>query len=116
MYLLTRLVLECSANAFQLNYSNRPSETQIKRLALARFFLVLVQQAPLSTVTHSQRLTNFQPLFVMPLEKSALAANGHAIPMKWKIMIQSAFDIEYTFNIEHMADASDSPEAPMNIL
>ena len=43
-----------------------------------------------------------------------MAANGHAKPMKRKIVIQSAFDLENTGNIEHMVYASDFPEAPMN--
>ena len=34
-----------------------------------------------------------QPLVVMPLEKSYLTANGHAMPMKGKVVIQSAFDV-----------------------
>ena len=37
-----------------------------------------------------------QPLVVMPLEKSPLAANGHAMPMKGKVVIQFAFDVEYS--------------------
>ena len=50
----------------------------------------------------------------MPLEKSPLAANGHAIPMKVKVVIQTAFEVEYTCVIEH--NVSVSPEARMKIL
>ena len=57
-----------------------------------------------------------QPLVVMPLEKSPLAANGHAMPMKGKVVIQSAFYVEYYCVIEHTVYVSDSPEARMNIL
>ena len=52
----------------------------------------------------------------MLLEKSPLAANGHAMPMKGKVVIQSAFDVEHTCVIEHMVCVSESPGARMNIL
>ena len=52
----------------------------------------------------------------MPLEKSPLVANGHAMPMKGEVVIQCAFDVEYTCVIEHMVYVSCSPEARMNIL
>ena len=52
----------------------------------------------------------------MPLEKSPLAANGHAMPMKLKVVIQSALDVEYSCVIEHTVYVSDSPEARVNIL
>ena len=57
-----------------------------------------------------------QPLVVMPLEKSFLAAKGHAMPMKAKIVIQSAFDVEIFCVIEHTVYVSDSPKARMDIL
>ena len=41
-------------------------------------------------------IEKIQQLVVMPLEKSPLAANGHAMPMKGKVVIQSAFDVEYS--------------------
>ena len=45
---------------YLFNYSNTPSEKQIKLLALASgFLLILGQRAPLLTVTHSQRLKKF---------------------------------------------------------
>ena len=52
----------------------------------------------------------------MPLEKSPLAANGHAMPMKGKVVIQTVFDVEYSCVIEHTVYVSDSPEARMSIL
>ena len=52
----------------------------------------------------------------MPLEKSLLAANGHAIPMKGKVVIQPAFDVENSCVIERTVYVSDSPEVRMNIL
>ena len=61
-------------------------------------------------------IEKIQPLVVMPLEKSPLAANGHAMPMKRKVVIQSAFDVEYFCVIEHTVYVSDSSEARMNIL
>ena len=57
-----------------------------------------------------------QTLVVMLLEKSPLAANRHALPMKRKVVIQSAFDLEYTCVVEHVVYVSDSPEARVNIL
>ena len=52
----------------------------------------------------------------MLLEKSPLAANGYAMPMKGKVVIQPAFDVEYSCVIEHTVYVSDSPEARMNTL
>ena len=55
----------------------------------------------------------------MPFEKSSLAANGHAMPTKGKVVIQPAFDVEYSEYscvIEHTVYVSDSPEARMNSL
>ena len=52
----------------------------------------------------------------MPLETSPLAVNGHAMSMKGKVVIPSAFDVEYICVIEHMVYVSDSAEARMNIL
>ena len=57
-----------------------------------------------------------QPLVIMPFEKSPLALIGHAMPMKGKVVIQSAFDVEFFCVIEHTVLVSDSPEARMNIL
>ena len=61
-------------------------------------------------------IEKIQPLNVMPLEKSPLAANGHAMPMKRKVVIQSAFDVENSCVIEHIVFVSDSPEARLNFL
>ena len=48
-----------------------------------------------------------QPLVVMPLEKSLLAADGHAMPMKGKVVIEFPFDVEYFCVIEHTVYVSD---------
>ena len=61
-------------------------------------------------------IEKIHPLVVMPLEKSPLVANGHAMPMKGKVVIQSSFDVKYSCVIEHTVYVSDSPEARMNIL
>ena len=50
------------------------------------------------------------------IELFQLAANGHAVPMKGKVVIQSAFDVEYSCVIEHTVYVAESPEARMNIL
>ena len=52
----------------------------------------------------------------MLLEKSPLAANGYAMPLKGKVLIQSRFDEEYICVIEHMVYVFDSPKAQMNNL
>ena len=52
----------------------------------------------------------------MPLEKSPLAPHGHAMPLKGKVVIQSAFDVENSCVIEHTVYVSDAPEVRMNIL
>ena len=61
-------------------------------------------------------IEKIQPLVVMPLEKSPLAAKGHAKPMKGKVVIQSAFDVEYSCVPEHTVYVSVSPEARRNLL
>ena len=61
-------------------------------------------------------IEKIQPLVVMPLEKSPLAANGHALPMKVKVVIQYAFDLEYFYVVENTVYVFDSPEAQMNVL
>ena len=61
-------------------------------------------------------IKKIQPLVVMPIEKSTLATNGHAMPRKWKVVIQSAFDVEYSCVIQHTVYVSDSPEARKNNL
>ena len=47
-------------------------------------------------------IEKIQPLVVMPLEKSPLAANGEAMPMKGKVIIHSAFGVEFSCVIEHI--------------
>ena len=105
------------ANTFLLNYSNTPSETQIRILVLSTQFLIdtgaTCSFINCDTFTEIEKI---QPLVVMPLEKTPLAANGHAMPMNGKIVIQSAFDVEYSCVIEHTVYVSDSPEERMNIL
>ena len=113
MTLVTHLELECPANIFILNYSNTPSET-IKTMASALIFLywrnVLHYQ-----LLYIRRDWKIQPLVVMPVEISLLAANGHAMPMKGKVVIQFVFDVEYSCVIEHTVYGSDSPAVRMNI-
>ena len=79
----------------------------------------LIDTGATCSIVNCDKLTEIekiQALVVMPLEKSPLAANGHAMPMKVKVVIQSASDVEYTCVIEHMVYVSNSPEARMNIL
>ena len=61
-------------------------------------------------------IETIQPLVDVPLEQSPLAANGHAMPMNGKVLIHSAFDVEFFCVIEHTVFVSDSAEARMNIL
>ena len=79
----------------------------------------LIDSGATCSIINSETFTEInkiQPLAVTPLEKSPLAANGHAMLMKGKSTIQSAFDVEYSCVIEHMVFVSDAPEARMNIL
>ena len=79
----------------------------------------LIDAGATYSIINSETFTEvntIQPLVVSPLEKSPLAANGHAMPMKGKTTIQSAFDVEYSCVIEHMVFVSDTPEARMNVL
>ena len=61
-------------------------------------------------------IEKIQPLVVMLLEKSPLTANGHAMTMKRKAVIQSAFAAEYSCVIDYTVYVSDSPEARINML
>ena len=121
--------------------SEDPNDTlHTSRAAMAgkQFFIDLFQYAVGDTIKNNGFRTQFfintgatgsiincdifaeikkiQPLVIMLLEKSPLAANGHAMPMKWKVVIQSAFDLEYSCVIEHTVYVSDSPEARMDNL
>ena len=40
------------------------------------------------------KIEKFQPLVVMPLGKSTLAANGYSMPKEGKVVVQPAFDLE----------------------
>ena len=65
---------------------------------------LLIDTGATCSIINSETFTEInkiQPLIVTPLEKSPLAANGHAMPMKGKITIQCAFDVEYSCVIEH---------------
>ena len=60
MTLFTHQELDFPANIFLMKFSNTPSETQIKIMALApSFLLTLTQRAPSSNATLSQRLKKF---------------------------------------------------------
>ena len=81
---------------------------------------IIPDRTPLSTCSIIScdtftEIEKHQALVVMPLEKSLLAANGLAMLMKGKFVIQFAFDVEYFCVIEHTVHVSDSPEARMNI-
>ena len=116
MTLLTHLELEYPAQIF-LNYSNTPSEIQTKIMALAlSFFADTFTTCSIINCDTFAEIKKLQPLVVMPLKNSPLAANRHAMPMKGKVVIQSAIDVEYTCVIEHIVYESDSPEARMNFL
>ena len=52
----------------------------------------------------------------MPLEKSPLAANGPVMPLEGKVVIESAFDVEYFCVIEQTVYVSYSGEARLNNL
>ena len=88
----------------------------IKNIGLSTQFLIdTVATCSIVNCDTFTEIEKTQPLVVMPLEKSPLAANGHAMPMKGKVVIQSAFDVECSCVIEHTVYVSDSPEERMNI-
>ena len=57
-----------------------------------------------------------QAYVLLLLEKSPLALNGHSMPIKGKVIIQSAFDVEYCCVIEHSVYFSESNAARINVL
>ena len=118
MTLLTPLELECFANVLLLNYSNTLSvgHTNINIGLSTQFLIDTAARCSLINCDTFAEIEKIQPLVVMPLEKSLLPANEHAMPMKGKVVIMSAFDVEYTCAIEHMVFVSDSPEAGMYTL
>ena len=83
-------------------YPNTPSKTQLKILALALSFIDTGDTCSIVNCDTFTEIEKIQPLFVVLLEKSPLAGNGHAIPLKGKVSIQSAFDVEYNCVIEHL--------------
>ena len=123
-----------------IKYLNQESDESIETPQTSRagmpgqhFFIQLFQYAVVDTIKNDGLSTQFlfdtgatcsivncdtfteieklQPLVVMPLEKLPLATNGHAMPMKTEVVIQSAFDVESTCVMDHMVYFSDSPEA-----
>ena len=96
MALVTHLELESSANVFLLICSNRPSETQTNNGLRTQ---ILFDSGATGSIINRDTITEIeriQPLVVMPLEKSLLYADGYGMPMKGKVLIQSAFDVDYT--------------------
>ena len=61
-------------------------------------------------------IEKIQSIVAMPLQKSPLAADGHAMPLKGKVVIQSVFDVKCSCVIKRTVYDSDSPEAQLNIL
>ena len=116
MTFFTHLELECPANIFLLNYSNTPSERNKNNCLSTQFLIDTGATCSIINCDTFTEIEKTEPLVVMPHEKSPLAPNGHAMPMKGKVVIQSAFDVEYSCVNEHTVYVSDSPEARMNIL
>ena len=81
-----------------------------------QFFIDIGAMCSINNCDTIAEIEKIQPIVVMALEKSPLAANGHALPMKGKAVIQSTFDDDFSCLIEHTVFVSDSPEARMNFL
>ena len=80
---------------------------------------LLIDTGATCSITNCDTFTeieNFPALFVIPLENSHLALNGHTMPMKGEVVIHSAFVVEYTCAFEHMVLVSNSSEARLSIL
>ena len=114
---LTNLELECPVNIFFTElFHLAVGDTNKNNGLSAQFLIDTGATCSIINCDTFEEIEKIQPLVVMPLEKSPLAANGHAMPMKEKVMIQSAFDVEFSCVIEHTVYVSDSPEARMNFL
>ena len=114
--LLTHLELECPANTFSIDLfqyavgdTNDDNCLSIQFLSATRATCSIINCDTFIETKRSQTLN------VRPLKKSPLAAKGHAMSIKRKVIIQSAFDVEYTCVIERMVFVSESSEARMNI-
>ena len=97
-------------------YQNTVGDTNKNNGRSSQF---LIDTGATSSIIISDTFTEIekiQPLVFLPPEKSPLVANGFAMPMKGKAMIQSAFEVKYTCVIDHLVYDSDSPEARKNIL
>ena len=117
MTLLTHLNLECPGHIFFIELFQYAVENTNKNNGLSTQFLIDTgATCPITNCDTFAEIEKIQPLVVKPLEKSPLAANGYAMPMKGKVLIQSAFDVEYSCVIEQTVYVSDSPEARMDIL
>ena len=81
-----------------------------------QFFIDTGATCSIISCDTSAGFEKIQPLVVMPLATSPLAAKGHAMPMNGKVGVQSAFDVGYTWVIVQIVYVSDSPEAPLNLL
>ena len=117
MKLLTLLELECPNKYFKEKNSNTPSETQIENISLSTQFLIDIgaTYSVINCDTFTE-IKKIQPFNVMPLKKSRLAANRHALSLRREVMIQSAFDVECICVFEHVVYASESPAARTSIL
>ena len=116
MTFLTHLELEFPANIFFELFQYAVGDTNKNNGLSTQFLIDTGATCSIINCDTFTEIEKIQPLVVMPLEKSPLAANGHAMPMKGKVVIQSAFDVEYSCVIEHTVYVSDSTEAQMKIL
>ena len=105
-----------SQNFLIENFQYATGET-IKIIALSTQFLNDTGPtcSPINCDTFGEIEKNHS-LIVMPLKKSPSPPNADALAMKRKVMIPSAFEVEYACVIEHIIYASGSPEARINIL
>ena len=102
MTLLTHLKLECPANTFCELFHNAVGDANKDKGLSNQFLFDTGATCSIINCDTIAATEKSQPLFVRPPKKSPLAANDHAKPMKGKVVIESAFDVEYTSVIEHM--------------
>ena len=118
MKLLTYLELECSVSMFLFKYSNPiPVGKPYITIALSTQFLIGTgATCSIIKIDTFTQINKNQSLVALSLEKPPLAANGQTMPLKGRVVIQHAFDVEYISAFERMVYVSDSSDARMNIL
>ena len=116
MTFLAHLELECQAKFFIELFQYAVGDTNKNNDLSTRFLIDTGETCSIINFYTFAEIEKNQQLVVMLPEKSPLVANGHAMPMKGKAVIQAAFEVGFTCVIENKVYVSELPEARMKVL